>query len=1591
MESKWPYSCCFEAFCFQDSFKTECLIHKKVSFRYGCSLEEFPFYFIRRARFAMPSNSCSLSWVVCKMGSKWPYSSCFVTFCFQELFKTECMIHNNIRYGCSLEEFPFYFIRGARFAMPSNSCSLSWVVCKMGSKWPYSSCFVTFCFQELFKTECMIHNNIRYGCSLEEFPFYFIRGARFAMPSNCCSLSWVVCKMGSKWPYSSCFVTFCFQELFKTECMIHNNIRYGCSLEEFPFYFIRGARFAMPSNSCSLSWVVCKMGSKWPYSSCFVTFCFQELFKTECMIHNNIRYGCSLEEFPFYFIRGARFAMPSNSSSLSWVVCKMGSKWPYSSCFVTFCFQELFKTECMIHNNIRYGCSLEEFPFYFIRGARFAMPSNSCSLSWVVCKMGSKWPYSSCFVTFCFQELFKTECMIHNNIRYGCSLEEFPFYFIRGARFAMPSNSCSLSWVVCKMGSKWPYSSCFVTFCFQELFKTECMIHNNIRYGCSLEEFPFYFIRGARFAMPSNSCSLSWVVCKMGSKWPYSSCFVTFCFQELFKTECMIHNNIRYGCSLEEFPFYFIRGARFAMPSNSSSLSWVVCKMGSKWPYSSCFVTFCFQELFKTECMIHNNIRYGCSLEEFPFYFIRGARFAMPSNSSSLSWVVCKMGSKWPYSSCFVTFCFQELFKTECMIHNNIRYGCSLEEFPFYFIRWARFAMPSNSCSLSWVVCKMGSKWPYSSCFVTFCFQELFKTECMIHNNIRYGCSLEEFPFYFIRGARFAMPSNSCSLSWVVCKMGSKWPYSSCFVTFCFQELFKTECMIHNNIRYGCSLEEFPFYFIRGARFAMPSNSCSLSWVVCKMGSKWPYSSCFVTFCFQELFKTECMIHNNIRYGCSLEEFPFYFIRGARFAMPSNSSSLSWVVCKMGSKWPYSSCFVTFCFQELFKTECMIHNNIRYGCSLEEFPFYFIRGARFAMPSNSSSLSWVVCKMGSKWPYSSCFVTFCFQELFKTECMIHNNIRYGCSLEEFPFYFIRGARFAMPSNSSSLSWVVCKMGSKWPYSSCFVTFCFQELFKTECMIHNNIRYGCSLEEFPFYFIRGARFAMPSNSCSLSWVVCKMGSKWPYSSCFVTFCFQELFKTECMIHNNIRYGCSLEEFPFYFIRGARFAMPSNSCSLSWVVCKMGSKWPYSSCFVTFCFQELFKTECMIHNNIRYGCSLEEFPFYFIRGARFAMPSNSCSLSWVVCKMGSKWPYSSCFVTFCFQELFKTECMIHNNIRYGCSLEEFPFYFIREARFAMPSNSCSLSWVVCKMGSKWPYSSCFVTFCFQELFKTECMIHNNIRYGCSLEEFPFYFIRGARFAMPSNSCSLSWVVCKMGSKWPYSSCFVTFCFQELFKTECMIHNNIRYGCSLEEFPFYFISGARFAMPSNSCSLSWVVCKMGSKWPYSSCFVTFCFQELFKTECMIHNNIRYGCSLEEFPFYFIRGARFAMPSNSCSLSWVVCKMGSKWPYSSCFVTFCFQELFKTECMIHNNIRYGCSLEEFPFYFIRGARFAMPSNSCSLSWVVCKMGSKWPYSSCFVTFCFQELFKTECMIHNNIRYGCSLEEFPFYFIRGARFPYGW
>ena len=33
-----------------------------------------------------------------------------------------------------------------------------------------------------------------------------------------------------------------------------------------------------------------------------------------------------------------------------------------------------------------------------------------------------------------------------------------------------------------------------------------------------------------------------------------------------------------------------------------------------------------------------------------------------------LTWIICKMGSKWPYNSCFLECCFQDLLKTTCSI-----------------------------------------------------------------------------------------------------------------------------------------------------------------------------------------------------------------------------------------------------------------------------------------------------------------------------------------------------------------------------------------------------------------------------------------------------------------------------------------------------------------------------------------------------------------------------------------------------------------------------------------------------------------------------------------------------------------------------------------------------------------------------------------------------------------------------------------------------------------------------------------------------------------------------------------------------------
>ena len=36
----------------------------------------------------------------------------------------------------------------------------------------------------------------------------------------------------------------------------------------------------------------------------------------------------------------------------------------------------------------------------------------------------------------------------------------------------------------------------------------------------------------------------------------------------------------------------------------------------------------------------------------------------LPACLARLTWIVCEMGGKWPYSHCFVWCCFQDLFKT---------------------------------------------------------------------------------------------------------------------------------------------------------------------------------------------------------------------------------------------------------------------------------------------------------------------------------------------------------------------------------------------------------------------------------------------------------------------------------------------------------------------------------------------------------------------------------------------------------------------------------------------------------------------------------------------------------------------------------------------------------------------------------------------------------------------------------------------------------------------------------------------------------------------------------------------------------------
>ena len=56
--------------------------------------------------------------------------------------------------------------------------------------------------------------------------------------------------------------------------------------------------------------------------------------------------GSPQENFTYEFVTA--FPAVPGMSSLSWMVCKMGGKWPYSYCFVGCYFQDLFKTVCNI-------------------------------------------------------------------------------------------------------------------------------------------------------------------------------------------------------------------------------------------------------------------------------------------------------------------------------------------------------------------------------------------------------------------------------------------------------------------------------------------------------------------------------------------------------------------------------------------------------------------------------------------------------------------------------------------------------------------------------------------------------------------------------------------------------------------------------------------------------------------------------------------------------------------------------------------------------------------------------------------------------------------------------------------------------------------------------------------------------------------------------------------------------------------------------------------------------------------------------------------------------------------------------------------
>ena len=93
----------------------------------------------------------------------------------------------------------------------------------------------------------------------------------------------------------------------------------------------------------------------------------------------------------------------------------------------------------------------------------------------------------------------------------------------------------------------------------------------------SIENYRLWLLQQCSACLVHITC----MVCLIGGKWPYSCCFVGFCFQNLFEIARNILSrsnqtfsprvslyfkwcNHRHGYSSEEIPFYFIRETRFS-------------------------------------------------------------------------------------------------------------------------------------------------------------------------------------------------------------------------------------------------------------------------------------------------------------------------------------------------------------------------------------------------------------------------------------------------------------------------------------------------------------------------------------------------------------------------------------------------------------------------------------------------------------------------------------------------------------------------------------------------------------------------------------------------------------------------------------------------------------------------------------------------------------------------------------------------------------------------------------------------------------------------------------------------------------------